>query len=208
VPTNSLPLSAVVAAVCFTNSLPSLLTLYLPQTFTVTGSPATTAPPLTTPTTASSTTSVPPLQTPTTTRHDDRRPPVTHPTKGTVPHHNPGSTLPDITTSPGTAPRSGGGTSGGGSKITSPGGATGHASSGSGTTRRPSGTPSTSKGSEKGIDASLQDPNLVASRSTSHEGDAPWTLWMIVLALLAGAGTAVWWWQRGTRPTDRSSGVQ
>jgi hypothetical protein len=97
IPDGTLPVVAVLAAACFTNGLPSIVTTYAPQTFTVTApSPA----PTTTPTTSgvSPSTTVPG---------------VIPPGPGTVPHS--GGTTPRPTV-PG-----GGSNNGGGGDSTTPG---------------------------------------------------------------------------------------
>jgi hypothetical protein len=67
VPLNAAAAPAIVTAVCFTDGLQSLLTIYVPKTFTVT---AAAAPPTTTPGSQSPTTTVP---------EQPRQPPVTRP---------------------------------------------------------------------------------------------------------------------------------
>jgi hypothetical protein len=180
VPGNAAAVPGVVLAACFTGALPSLTTTYTPQRFTVTAGPAPTTTPKpttpkpttpTTPTTLRQTTNPPPSTSPR--PAENGGPPTTRPVNGSTPTTNggaPGATIGSSTTV---------------GKFGSP------ATSGK------VGTPNKSASGQNATAAELQDPNLATSRSGPDDG-AAWILWLVLVAVVAGAVALTWWWQHRT----------
>jgi hypothetical protein len=177
VPANAAAGPALVAALCFTDGLPSLLTLYSPQTFTVTGDSSL-------PTTQPATTTVPETK---------QVPPPTLPPPrgGTTPTTQPGATH---TTQPGDG--GGGSGGGGGGPVAGPGGgstAPGAGASDPGSGGRTAAGPDASHeitGGGKYADAvsvaaDLRSPALGADGNGAGHG-LGWVGWLALALLLAG----------------------
>jgi hypothetical protein len=182
VPAGATPLASPVAALCVSDGLPSLLTLYTPQTFTVTAPPTTTAP-TTTPGTTHPTT-------PTTPTTQPRESGGTTPPPGTQPPNGgagPGATLP---VSGGSPPSDGGGSNGGSHSGSADGGSARN-QSGAGTVDV-----------EHAMSAAARAADLSAPElPTAHVGGSSglgWLSWLLVLALLV-AMVATPFWIRRTR---------
>jgi hypothetical protein len=173
-----LGLGSLVAAVCTSNALPSLTTLYTPQTFTVTAPPAVTTP--TTPTTPTTKPHGPGTTTPPT---NGGNPPVRGGPTSTVPV--PGG-VPDGS---GANPGSGGGN--GGSKS-------GNGGSGS---ARPGPThidvQRAAEASARAAD--LSTPELPAA-DTAGAGGLGWLAWLLLLALVVAAVGTPFWLRRSREP--------
>jgi hypothetical protein len=172
-------LGSLVTALCVTDGLPSLATLYTPQTFTVTPPPATTAPTTSTPGTTHPTT-------PTTKPHGPgtTTPVGAPPARGTTtppPDDGPGSTLPVTGEIPGASRPTGSGPDSGGR------------GSGSATTHPRSGKVDIARATSEGARAAdLNVPELPAGHGTRGSG-LGWLSWLLVLALVAAAiGTPLW----------------
>jgi hypothetical protein len=180
VPANAPALPATVTAVCMSDGLPSLLTIYLPAVFVVTAAsptPTVTRPP------SGGTTSTSPT-TPTT---------LSHPESTSPPSGPPGA--PPTTAAPGTP----------GSSIADPASSPGHDFVGegpSGSDGGPSATPSTTTPGSKAVDArpgtgevagaaDLRAPSLDAPGANGF-GGLGWLLWLLVLALLGLFAVGVW----------------
>jgi uncharacterized membrane protein YgcG len=190
VPANAPALPGLVTALCFTNGLPSLTTIYTPRTFTVTG-PLLPTTPVTTPT-------VPTTPTTETAQHT-----TTTTTGSFVTPTTPGAT----TVTPGTGPgatgggpgRGGGGRPGagnvGGGGPTG-GGGNSHSVPGRGTS-----------GSSPAVDgraataAALENPELASSNTGPGHSSSAWIFWLVLLALVIGAGLLLRWWH-GREPLD------
>jgi hypothetical protein len=194
IPQNTLPLPAVIAAACFTNGLPSLLTIYTPQTFTVTAAPTTTTTPPTTPATSPPTTSPatpsnPPATTATTTPSgaapsNPSKPDDTEP-------GNPGSGQPPN----GDGSDSGNGSNGGD-------GADGARGADGSTATKTSGSDDSdaaTRGSSTRA-ANLDDPQLSADFRRSS-GNSPAWLWWLLLLAIAAIAVATWYWLHRHRTT-------
>lgn len=208
VPGNAAAAPGVVLAACFTDALPSLTTTYTPQRFTVTAGPAPTTtvttpttPQPTTPTTPRQTTNPPPSTSPG--PADQGGPPTTRPANGSTP-----------TTNGGASPGSGngpGGSNGGGGSGGAPGAAIGSSTtvgkSGGHATSSKAGTPKKSGSGQIATAAGLRDPNLASSNSGGDDGTA-WILWLVLVAVVAGAVALSWWWQhRAPGEVDPNSEV-
>jgi hypothetical protein len=181
-------LAVAITAVCFTNGLPSLTTIYTPQTFTVTD-PApspTTAPPTasTAPTTAPPDDSSPPT-TPTVTDDDD------NPASGN--DGNDGRTGNDGRDAPGS-----GGNDDGTTPATDPvtGAPIASGSDNDGT----AGTAGNADASDDArmTGAALDAPELTAVHERGGPGRLSWFIWLL-LAAAAGA-IALYAWLRHARP--------
>jgi hypothetical protein len=181
VPAGALPAGAPVAALCVSDGLPSLLTLYTPQTFTVTAPPTTTASTTTTTTTATTGTTHP--TTPTTKpRESGGSIPTPPPTNG-------GTTLPIS----GGTPAGGGGSNGG------------SAHGGSGTTRPGAGTVDVEHATSAAARAAdLSAPELPAA-DVGGSGGLGWLVWLLLLSLV-GAVVATPLWIRRSRRTVADRG--
>jgi hypothetical protein len=171
VPPNATPGAALVTALCITDGLQSLLTIYSPQTFTVTAAPA-------------SPTTQPPTPT---TPEETQQPPVTipPPTGGTTPTTRPGTTR---TTRPGD--------NGGSGPVAGPGG--GATAPGSGTSAPGSandgGVPAS--GAHKAaagkhaeaisVAADLRSPDLASTDGLGGGHGLGWVGWLALVLLLAG----------------------
>jgi hypothetical protein len=170
VPGNAAAGSAPVTALCLTDGLQSLLTIYSPQTFTVTAGP-------TAPTTQPVTTTVPAA----THQPTATLPP---PTGGPTPTTRPGST-------PTTQPAVGGGgpVGGPGGGSSTPGGGTaGPASpggSGASPGARHQGAPGTRAGTVS-VAADLRSPNLASADVAADGRGLGWIGWLALALLLAG----------------------
>jgi hypothetical protein len=191
VPANATPIPAglPVAALCVSDGLPSLTTLYTPQTFTVTAPPTTTTP--TTPTTPTSPT------TPTTKPTTGSTPPTNGGGPGSGNGGGPGSTVPVFGGCP---PDPSGGNSGGGS---------GNAGSEPGESRP--GPKSTvkigdSKAARAARAADLSVPELPAARVTGA-GGLGWLSWLLLIGLLVAAVAAPFWLRRSRRPDDDAAAI-
>lgn len=184
VPGNAPAAPGLVLAACFTDALPSLTTTYTAQGFTVTAGPAPTTT-VTTPTTSKPTT-------PTTLRQTTNPPPSTNP--GPADHGGTPATPPANGLTPTTPHNPGGDGSGG-----APGGAAIGSSTTAGRSGRPAtsgkvGTPAKAASGQIATAAGLRDPNLASTRSGRHDGSA-WILWLVLVAVVAGAVALSWWWQ-------------
>jgi hypothetical protein len=191
VPGNAAAVPGLVFAACFTDALPSLTTTYTPQGFTVTAGPAPTTtvttpttPKPTTPTTLRQTTSLPPSTSPG--PADNGGTPTTRPVSGSTPTIQPG---------PGNGNNPGGSNGGAGG---APSGAAGSTTT-VGKSRSPAasgnvGTPTKSASGQIATAAGLRDPDLATSRSGTDDGTA-WILWLVLVAVVAGAVALSWWWQ-------------
>jgi hypothetical protein len=181
VPPGTLPLPAAIAALCITDGLPSLVTIYTPGTFTVTAaSPPATSPPPTTP----PATTVP-----------------TSPTTGGT--SNP--TTPTSKGKPGSKSDAGSPTGSGSSAGDGNGSGSGARRSGSDSEFATlAGTiEDLGSGDGSGTAAGLRSPRL-ASDSTSADGGLGWW-WLLVLVLAGAVGVGAWaWWRsrRGPGPGD------
>jgi hypothetical protein len=214
VPANAPALPGLVAALCFTNGLPSLTTIYAPQRFTVTG-PLVPPAPVTLPTVPTTPTTATAEHTTTTTSSAGATP---------TPTPTPGST----TVTPGTGTggtgggHGGGGTrpgsgNGGGDGAPAPGAGDGTGTSvgggGSGPVpgRAPSGASATGD-RHAATAAALDDPMLTSSTTGRGGGTSPWLFWLVLLALVLGTGLLLRWWHRrepveglaSDAPTDAS----
>ncbi len=178
VPANAAAGTALLTAVCFSEGLQSLLTIYDPQTFTVTGVPSS-------PTTQPATTTVPEITQP---------PPPTLPPPGggttpTTPTTRPRATH---TTQPGDG---GGGGSGGGPVAgpgggsTAPGTGTSDPANGGATAAGPGATHEITRGGKHAdtvsVAADLRSPTLGADGSGAGHG-LGWVGWVALVLLLAG----------------------
>ena len=210
VPADAAALPALVTAVCVSDGLPSLLTIYLPKAFTVT------APAETTPSTSPVTNPAPPAPTsvppPTTTTpavttsppNGPRSTTTTAPSQPTRPPKNHHGHQPGGGTGNGTTPGSnGGGTSSrhdGSVPSTAGGGsAAGRAATASARHRRPAGSGARA--------ADLRSPTLA---SVLESGSSPlgWLAWLLLAAALVGLGVAggwLWWRRRHDDDTDPST---
>ncbi|MDQ1510494.1 MAG: hypothetical protein QOG50_2338 [Actinomycetota bacterium] len=177
--------AAPVAALCFTDTLPSLTTWYTPQTFTVTA-PAPT-------TTTRPTTTTPGTTTPTT--------PTTNKPNGTTPPTR-GGPSPDGgggsgSTGPafgGFPPGTSGGNTGGGTDNT------GSDNGGAGTTR--SSTTKRAAGRTAAARAAdLSVPELPAARVAGASG-LGWLSWLLLLALIVATVGTPFWLRRSRRSED------
>jgi hypothetical protein len=207
IPANAAAASAVVTAVCFSGDLQSLLTIYVPQTFTVTQRPA----PTTTvanmaPTTSSSPTTSPTGVVATTTSV----------ATGTTVETTPGSAT-GITTSTTTSP------SAGPPNNHQPKGGRGDSTGGGGTTGAGPTTPGTGiananraggsstkdafhANSREGANdrslvraADLGDPTLASTIGGGDASGLGWLEWLLLIVVCATLGTlGVWmfWWRR------------
>jgi hypothetical protein len=150
----------------------SMLTIYMPKTFTVTGRavPTTPSSPLSTPPRTSTTLSGPGIAGPTTTSHVS-------------------------------APNDGGGSGApGASTDTGAGTASGNGSNGQDGAPRPGGTASLKRATATGPGAraaDLSSPDLSVSKSNDGAG-LGWLLWLLVLSVPAGA-FALFAWMRHAR---------
>jgi hypothetical protein len=191
VPAGALPAGAPVAALCVSDGLPSLLTLYTPQTFTVT------APPTTTASTTTTTTGTTHPTTPTTKpRESGGTIPTPPPTNGgTQPPHGgegPGATLP---ISGGTPPGGGGSTGGSPNGGSAPGGSS---------TSRPGKVDVEHATRAAARAADLSAPELPAA-DVGGSGGLGWLAWLLLLSL-AGAAVATPLWIRRYRRTVAEGG--
>jgi hypothetical protein len=189
--------AGLVHAVCFTDGLASLTTTYLPQGFIVTGKPLTTTTTRTTvpttPTTARQTTVTPRPPNPGATPPGGT--PTTQPTNGSTPGSPGGGGTPGAGTPGGGGP--------GGSGIS---GSTGSTSGGS--TSGAIGGPYGSKAGPTANAAGLREPRLASSTSGRSENGSLWVLWLLLIALAAGALALLWWWQhREPGESDPASDV-
>ena len=188
--------AGLVGAACFTDGFPSLTTTYTPQGFIVTGNPPpTTTKTPTTPTTARQTTVTPPPDPGTSAPGAT---PTTSPTNGSTPGSTGGGT-PDGG-SPGSGGPGGGGSGGPGGSVALPGGGSGTTGSNGdpgGSTSGAIGSPAGSKaGPTSGATAAgLRDPRLASSTSSHGDSGSLWILWLVLIALAAGALALLWWWQ-------------
>lgn len=185
VPGNAPAAPGLVLAACFTDGLPSLTTTYTAQGFIVTAGPA--------PTTTVTTPTPPKPTTPTTLRHTPKPPPATTstpPANGSTPPTNRDA-------NPGNG-NNAGGSNGGGSGGVPAGPAVGSTTtagkSGSPATSGKVGTPAKAASGQIATAAGLRDPNLASSRSGRDDGSA-WILWLVLVAVVAGAVALSWWWQ-------------
>ncbi len=186
VPANAPALPGLVAAVCFTNGLPSLTTIYTPQTFTVTG-PLLPAVPVTTPTLPTLPTTPTLPSTPTTEIAQHSTTTTIGPGRTTTP----GSTTTTPGTGTGVGTPSDGGNGGGGAR----GGSGAGAPSGSSVSgpARGSSAASPAGAQRAATAAALENPELTSSTSRGSSGSA-WILWLVLLALVIGAGVLLRWW--------------
>jgi hypothetical protein len=202
VPANATAAPAAVSALCVSDGLQSLLTIYLPQTFTVTAAPAPTTVPTTTPTTSPTTTPTTGSTSPST----GTGPPTSRPTNTTV-HSGP--------TTPGTGPHSGPPTTTpAGSTVSTPGDGTGAVIGGGGDTTG-SGRPSSSGGAGKpsatgtgktaspgitGTAADLSTPSL-SDVTEKNSGAFGWLAWILIIAALSALLGFLGWlyWTRYRR---------
>ena len=174
VPANAAAAPAAVTALCFTDGLQSLLTIYTPKTFTIT---ATAAPGTTTPGPQTPTTTIP---------EHTHQPPVTRP-RGT----GPGSTP---TTKPGgprtTQPDGGGPTAGvpsGGSDGPGAGSSDGGSTNdGAGSSTGAEQTASAKRADTVAVAADLQAPDLNATGGSDGGSGLGWIGWLALLLLTAG----------------------
>jgi len=173
-------IAAAVAALCVTDTLPSLSTWYMPQTFTVTAPAPTTT-----------TTTAPGGTTPTT--------PTTKPPTTTTPPTHGGGPSPDGGGAPGsTSPVFGG---------FPPGPASGNAGGGTGKSgSAPTGS-STAKGRTAAARAAdLSVPELPSARVAGPRG-LGWLSWVLLCALIAGAIGAPLWLRRSRRSVEEDDGI-
>ena len=178
VPGGSLPVPAVIAAVCITDGLPSLTTIYTPGTFVVTAATApTTVPPPPPPTTP--TTSSPTGTTPT--------------TKGTTASTKPGSK--------GSGSGSGGGGTGTGTRSGSSSAGSGRGGSArSGNGNGNGGGAVTAAGTKRsGAVAGLRSPELVGDTRSPTSGMNGW--WWALLAVVVAGAIGTWLWLRRRDPS-------
>ena len=179
--------TAPVVAVCVSSGVPSLLTIYTPQLFSVTAAtpPTTTAPGST--------------QSPTTPPHPPKGGGTTGPPAGTTPRTPPNTgATPDLP-----AP-----TLGPGLSATLPGSGFGSVGRGPANTSRPAANASAGpratapgKRAARAVEAAtLRPADLGAALTADHDGGSSlgWLLWLLLLVLAgAAAGTATWmWWSR------------
>jgi hypothetical protein len=184
VPANAPALPGLVTALCFTNGLPSLTTIYTPRTFTVTG-PLLPTTPATTPTTPTTPTTETAQHTTTTT------------TGSFVTPTTPGAT----TVTPGTGPgatgggpgRDGGGRPGGGNAGGGPTGGGGNPRS---VPRRGTSGSSPAVNGRAATAAALENPELASSTTGRGHSSSAWIFWLVLLALVIGAGLLLRWWHR------------
>ncbi len=182
VPAGASPAAAVVAALCVSDGLPSLTTLYTPQTFTVTAPPATTLPTTTT------------------------TPGTTNPTTPTTKRHSTGSTTPPTDGNP--KPGGGGGSgstvpvfggvppdSSRGSAGTTPGSENGGSGNGGSGTTRPRAVQVDISRAAQARAADLSVPGLSAAR-VQGSGGLGWLAWLLLLALVVAAVAAPYWLRR------------
>ena len=174
VPSGALPTAAVLAAACFTNGLPSLLTTYAPQMFTVTSAP--------TPTTSTPTSVSPPSNT---------MPTVVTPGPGTVPK--------DGAASPPTTSPARGGSNGGNPDSTTPsttpngspnaGGARGGSSGSSSNARSSSeGPDATSSATDRASETEAKVARTTDFTPAKKRDDLTWLGWMLLVLGLFIAG--------------------
>lgn len=162
-----------VAALCVSDGLPSLTTVYTPQTFTVTAPPSTTTTTTTAP--GSSTT-------PTTKKPPPGTSPPTHGGTPSTGDGNPGSTVPGsvVVPPPATSGNTGGGSTTGGSA-------------------KPSQRAIKADVSRAARAADLSAPELPASLVTGA-GGLGWLAWLLLVALVVAAVGAPYWLRRSRRP--------
>jgi len=184
-------LAAAVAALCVRDTLPSLSTWYLPQTFTVTAppTPTTTAPGGTTPTTPT---------TPTTKKPTGTTPPTHDEGPGPDGGGGPGSTVPVFGGFP--PDTSGGNTGGGTDRGGSDGG--GSETTRPGTTR--AGLNRASRGMPAARAADLSVPRLPGAHVAGASG-LGWIAWVLLALVIAAAGAP--FWLRRSRRSDEEDGA-
>jgi len=168
--------AAEVAPICVSGALPSLTTIYMPQTFTVTAGPPTT-PGTTTPPAGSTTPRTKPSDHPTTVFVPDDPSVVVG-----VPSTNPQVTS-DSAGTDGTSPGAPGSTAGSHATSTAP-----HAA---GNGKRPAAAGS----------ATLEQADLGSYGASADDGGLGWLSWLLLLALVSAAGgaTVLIWRARRTR---------
>jgi hypothetical protein len=207
IPANAAAASAVVTAVCFSGDLQSLLTIYVPQTFTVTPQPAsTTTVANLPPTTSSSPTTSPTGAVATTTSV------ATGTTVGTTPGSATGNTT-STTLSPSAGPpknhhpkgRSGDSTGGGGATgadPTAPGTGIDNANPTAGSSTKDALHAISREGAHDQSSvraADLGDPTLASTIGGGDASGLGWLEWLLLIVVCATLGTfGVWmlWWRR------------
>jgi len=209
VPAGAPALPAAVTALCFSDGLQSLLSIYLPKVFTVSAASPTT-------TVASATTTVAPAPTTVaTTPSTQHTPPTTHPSVGSTtpgprpPHGTPGTAAPgDPISTPGdgTGPIIGG-IAGGGN---GPGRGPGPGSVATTPTRSATKSVKASSDDAKVSAADLRAPGLPGSDSKGAAG-LGWLAWLLVIVGLTALVTFGLWLyrsRRGTLEPDESAVLQ
>jgi hypothetical protein len=181
-------LAAAVAALCVSDTLPSLTTWYVPQTFRVTAPPTTTttAPGGTTPTT------------PTTKKPTGTTPPTQDEGPGPDGGAGPGSTVPVFGGIP--PDTSGGNTGGGTARGGSDGG--GSATTKPGTTR--AGLNRATRGMPAARAADLSVPRLPGAH-VAGAGGLGWIAWLLLALVIAALGAP--FWLRRSRRSDEDDGA-